>query len=157
MQKKMISLIVGSLVILAGTGSFAADGDVIVNGNLTVNGRLILSKFYDSGERTITTGGILTLPHNFGIEPMFIQVVLICKTAEAGYNAGDKLFINPNVSRQSTYAQGVVVVPDSINLNIKFGNYTTVFSSLNKSTGATVNLTNTKWNAIFRAWAFGPP
>jgi len=154
----MIGLIVGGLVILAGAGSFAADGDVIVNGNLTVNGRLILSKFYESPEQTITSGGILTLAHNFGIEPMFIQVVLICKTAENGYSVGDKLFINPNLSRTSTYAQGVVIVPDATNLNIRFGSgYAgTVFTSLNKSTGAVANLNSTHWNVIFRAWAFGP-
>ncbi len=153
MKKKMLVLVIALMLI--GVNSFAADGDVIVNGNLTVNGRLILSKFYDSGEQTITSGGTLTLVHNLGIEPTFIQVILKCITAEAGYSVGDKLFINPNITKSGTSNQGIVVVPDATNLNIRFGALATyVFAGLTKNTGTSVNLTNTKWKVIFRAWAF---
>ncbi len=73
--------------------------------------------------------------------------------AEQGYNVGDKLFANPG--REAGYNQGIAVVPDTTNLNIRFGQTgTNVFTGLNKTTGASVNFTNTKWTVIFRAWAF---
>jgi type 1 fimbria pilin len=155
MKKRVLVLIVGFLFI--GVSGYAADGDLIVNGNVTVGGSLtapnVLTKYYQSPEQTITSAGALTLAHGLGVEPVLIQVVLICKTAEQGYNVGDKLFANPG--REAGYNQGIAVVPDTTNLNIRFGQTgTNVFTGLNKTTGASVNFTNTKWNVIFRAWAF---
>lgn len=175
MKKKILGLVIGFMLI--GANLFAADGDLIVNGNVgigttnpteklvvngnvTVSGNLtalnVLAKYYQSPEQTITAAGALTLAHGLGVEPVLIQVVLICKTADAGYSVGDKLFVNPNLTRTSTYGQGVAVVPDATNLNIRFGNQAIygTFTGLNKTTGAPIALANTKWNVIFRAWAF---
>ena len=156
MKGKTWILWVGFLLI--SVNLFAADGDVVVNGNLTVSGNLtapnVLTKYYQSSDQTITSGGSLTLAHRLGVEPIFIQVVLKCITAEAGYSVGDKLFINPNLSKNTTGNQGVVVVPDATNLNIKFGNAANVFTGLTKNTGASIGFTDGKWRIIFRALSF---
>jgi len=156
MRTKIIGLVIGLLFV--SVNLLAADGDVVVNGNLTVvSGTLSapnLPRYYQSPDQTITGGGSLTLAHGLGVEPLFVQVLLKCITAEFGYSVGDKLFINPNLSKNTTGAQGVVIVPDTTNLNIKFGNGTNVFAGLNKTTGAAVTLTDTKWKVIFRAFVF---
>ncbi len=161
MKGKKWILLFGFLLI--SVNLFAADGDVVVNGNLTVSGNLtapnVLTKYYQSSEQTIGSGGSLTLAHGLlahglGVEPIFIQVVLKCITAEAGYSVGDKLFINPNLSKNTIGNQGVVIVPDATNLNIRFGNAASVFTGLTKNTGASIGFTDGKWRIIFRALSF---
>jgi hypothetical protein len=157
MKKRTLCLIAGFMLI--GINVFAADGDLVVNGNVTVSGNLtaphVLAKYYESPEQTITSAGALTLAHGLGVEPVLIQVVLICKTAESGYNVGDKLFVNPNLTRSGTANQGAVVVPDTTNLNIRFGAYAGyAFTCLDKNTGVAASVSNTKWKVVFRAWAF---
>lgn len=106
---------------------------------------------FESSEQTITTGGALTIPHGLGAVPRLVQVRLKCTdvAGEAGYVQNDEVVINPSISAST---QGLSIVPDSTNLNIRFSSAANVFAVCNKSTGAVTSLTNSKWKTIFRAW-----
>lgn len=117
--------------------------------------QLIIPK-YTSAPQTITPAGSLTLAHGLGQVPTFWTAILVNVTPELGYAAGE--LANPALTQStSSNNQGVNMNPDSTNLNIRFGaglgSGTPVFSVLNKTTGASSNITNANWNVIFRAWA----
>jgi hypothetical protein len=106
-----------------------------------------------SADQTITSAGSLTLAHGLGATPEFFQVRIKNLTAELGYSIGDELIVNPhNTNATSGNNQGVSIVPDATNLNIRYGSSGTTFTILRKDTGAGVNATNTRWSAIFYAW-----
>lgn len=113
-----------------------------------------LPRPYESTQQTITSAGALTLAHGLGVKPQLIQVSIVCQTAEGGYSIGDEVFMNPHVNKTSTNDQGVSIVPDSTNLNIRYGAFANAFSGLRKDTGVTFGFTNANWNAVFRAWAW---
>jgi hypothetical protein len=111
-------------------------------------------KYYESSQQTITAAGPLTLAHGLGAKPQLVQVSLVCQTAEYGYSIGDEVIINPFLNRGLANDQGVVIVLDSTNLNIRYGAYGSgVFSGLRKDTGASIAFTDANWKAVFRAWA----
>lgn len=113
----------------------------------------IFTKYFPSASQTITSSGALTLAHGLGVIPTLIQVFLKCTTAEGGYSTGDTLPVSFTDSTGAPTGSGVSVVADSTNLNIKYGSAVSVWSIINKSTGASFSITNANWNAIFRAWA----
>jgi hypothetical protein len=106
-----------------------------------------------SAAQTITSGGALTLAHALGATPKLVQITLKCIDAggEAGYAQNDVTFY-PTLNTAGAVG-GVSVVPDGTNLNVRFSSSASVFEIVNKSDGAQASLTNTKWNAIFSAWA----
>lgn len=110
----------------------------------------VFSKEYVSAEQTISNAGGATLAHGLSVAPKFIQVRLVCKTAENGYS------INDEVIWGTTYQgsdRGVAVALDATNIIYKYINGATPFSYFNKSTGATTPLTNANWRMVIRAWA----
>lgn len=113
-----------------------------------------LTKGYESPEQVITSAGALTLPHGMGVEPKIMQAVLVCKTAELGYSINDKVFINAHQQAPGdVLQQGVAVVPDETNLNVRYGLAAAAFRILIKNTGGASNITNGNWRLIIRAWA----
>ena len=112
---------------------------------------------YRSPEQTITSAGSLTLAHNLvGVtDPVLIQVdvYLICKTEEAGYAVGNsvKVPVFFSVFTTSDIPRGMSLTVDSANLTIRYGNASTVYELVNKTTGAMTNATNANWKAIFVA------
>jgi len=112
------------------------------------------SDIYESALQTITTGGTLTLAHGIGRTPKFVQVSLYCAIAEHGYSVGDVVQLNGSFMYSSTVndTRGVAVVANSSNLVVRFSNKATVFTVLNKNTGALNNCTNAKWRVYFKAW-----
>jgi hypothetical protein len=116
-----------------------------------VKGLTKFTKDYVSPEQTITAAGALTLAHQLGAKPKFIQVSLICKTANIGYAVDDEILINP-LAAFSTLSTGVSVVGDATNLNIRFGSYSQVFTILNKSTGTAADITPASWKIVIKAW-----
>lgn len=112
----------------------------------------VLSEEYHSSAQTISSGGALTLAHGLSAKPKLVQPYLVCVTDEAGYVVGDELFVGTAGNRPSS-STGASVVSDAVNLNIRFGNFSSVFFAPNKTTGATAQLTNTSWNFRIRAWA----
>ena len=107
---------------------------------------------YNSGNQTITAGGLLTLAHGLGAEPILIQAWLKCLTAEFNYSIGDKLYVPGSLSNSVSDSKGISVVPDSTNLVIRFGADVSTFAVLNKTTGAGVDLTNANWALVMEAF-----
>lgn len=109
------------------------------------------AKEYTSPEQTITAAGSLTLTHELGTTPKFLQRYLICKTAEHGYSIGDMVDVSGTQDQSLGY--GVSIVPDATNLGCRFGANASTFFVLNKTTGAPTGITNANWRLIVRAWA----
>ena len=115
-----------------------------------VQGFLGYSKIYESPEQTITSGGSVTLAHTLGTRPKFVQIFLVCKTAEHGYAVNDEIPITFTGNNNSAY--GAVITYDTTNIVARYGNNTNAFLGLHKATGAGQNFTNTNWRLIVRAW-----
>lgn len=107
---------------------------------------------YTSTAQTITAAGSLTLAHGLDGTPMRVDCWLQCVTAEEGYSIGDKLIVPPSLNTNtSSSSRGLSVVPDGTNLNIRYGAAAETFVALHKTTGATVALTNSRWNLFVQA------
>lgn len=123
-----------------------------------LKGAIGFSAFYESSPQTITSAGALTLPHGLGRSPVLVTLELKCIDAggDAGYaqNALVHVGLITNDGDGSAGASGLSVRVDTTNLTVRFSSATTVFVRIpNGTTGVSSSLTNTKWNAIFRAWA----
>lgn len=115
------------------------------------------AKRFVSAAQTITAAGSLTLAHGLGAVPTMIAMQLTCTSTDAGYSVNDQLWVDPVAD--GINGRGVSVVPDSTNLNIRFGadgggGGVGSFDVLNKGTGGGAAITNTKWTATFYAWVF---
>lgn len=117
----------------------------------------LISVSYDSGDRTITAAGALTLAHSLGAAPKFIQCLLKCNDAggDIGYTNGQYVFINTTGSDagSGSLSTGVSIIPDATNLNVRFGSDAGVFYINNATTGALNSITPSKWKFIVRAYA----
>lgn len=154
----------------AGTDTFASGGSTALTtltltsgdrGYLISNGaspsiwRWWGARHSDTGQQAITAGGALTLPHGLGVQPSVVQLWLHCTSADGGYANGDEINMSgADVNDSATSGHGAANVPDATNLNIRFGSAATTFSTINKGSGATANLTNANWRAIWRAWVY---
>ena len=111
---------------------------------------------FTSAEQTITAAGALTIPHGLSASPSLIQLRLICKTTDLGYSVNDEIIMSMG-STDGGFSVGISVVPDSTNLNVRYGSYvsaaTGVFFVNNKTTGNTATITMANWKLIVRAWA----
>jgi hypothetical protein len=112
----------------------------------------IFSKSFESTQQTITAGGSLTLAHSLGTKPKHYLIVLQCTTAELGFSIGDETLVNPS-NTDIDDARGATIVPDSTNMNIRFGSNANTFSILRYDTGSNANITNASWRLVVRAWA----
>lgn len=110
----------------------------------------LFTSSYDSGTKTITAGGSLTLAHSLGTQPKLVTFALKSLGTEAGYSVGDEAL--PLPGDQGSH-KGFVCVPDGTNLNIRFGSAGNTFNLVNKTTGADTVLNNGSWAFIARAWA----
>lgn len=110
------------------------------------------TKAFTSAPQVITSAGALVLGHGLGVSPSLMQLRLKAINAVAGYSVGDEAVIDTN--GPATLAnRGMSVVPDATNLNLRFGADASAFAVINKATGVGVNITNTDWSLIVRAWA----
>lgn len=125
------------------------------SGTIALTSDLVVTKFYQSTEQTITPAGLLTLAHGLGAAPKFLSGFLKCVTAEYGYAVGDVLYIALMQNGQGS-GNGVGVTIDASNVYVKFSNTAAgVFSGFNKSTGApnTNPFTDANWTFSVRAIA----
>ena len=107
----------------------------------------------ESSLQVITAAGALTIAHNLPNIPTNWYVILRCKTAELNYSIGDKL--RTSFTQDSANNQGISVVPDGTNREIRFGSGfgggSSVFNINNKTTGVGTKITNANWEVIFVA------
>ncbi len=109
-------------------------------------------KIYKSDGETITSGGLLQLPHGLGVTPRTWQLYIKCTSAEQGYAIGDEVGVYSNNSTESTPIYNTIYV-DSTNVNIRFSNNANCYVTGNKTTGAKAVLTNSKWDLYVEAEA----
>lgn len=111
---------------------------------------------FESTQQTITPAGSLTLAHGLGAQPKLYLAALQCTTADIGYSIGDEVLVNPNANPTDSSDrndQGVSLVPDATNINVRFGSDTLVFAIIRKDTGDSESITPASWRLVARAWA----
>lgn len=102
--------------------------------------------YYESAEQSITLGSIATLSHSLGSIPKLFQCELVCKTIDAGWAVGDRLFVN--IDQNSS--RGVMPFFNTTQVGFIASNLVTI---LNKSTFTIDNITAASWRVVLRAWA----
>jgi len=61
------------------------------NGHVTnINSKTVGETFFESGEITIPSGGVVSVAHGLGSTPRFARVVLRCKSPSRGFSVGDE-------------------------------------------------------------------
>ncbi len=121
-----------------------ADGTPLVGGG-------IFTKPYTSADQTITSAGALTLAHSLGAAPEILRFTLICQTAELGYSIGQEE--DPMLGYTLGGNQGLSIVCDATNINLRYGSATSAFVLTHKTTGVATGITNGNWKLRVRAWA----
>mgnify|MGYP001587259410 CR=1 FL=1 len=121
-----------------------ADGTAVV-------GSAAYTKKFTSSNQTITAAGALTIAHGLGAEPLLVSAWLKCLTAESNYSIGDKLLAPLTHSNTVANDKGFSLVADATNLNIRFGANASIYTCIDKTTGAGFTLTNANWAMIFEA------
>ena len=115
-------------------------------------GAVPLGKAFTSTDQTITSAGLLTLPHSLGAAPEMIQLYLVCQTGEENWIAGDVILASPNNSTSGDNRFNAVY-SDATNVYVRFDDTASCFVTANKTTGASAVLTNANWRLRVRAWA----
>lgn len=105
---------------------------------------------FTSSEQTVSTSSVQTVAHGLGAIPSFVQVYLICRTAELGYSVGDMVQYCGLYAVSGPSYWGATVSMDATNVNIS-----TALNGLTihpKSGGANSVITTGNWRWIVRAW-----
>jgi hypothetical protein len=85
--------------------------------------------------------------HGLGRQPYFFTVVLRNFLAEHGYVAGNEVLLS-NDHRDSSGTLSVFATSTEIGFNRD----SSLITIISRSTGGSVNITNTSWRLVFRAW-----
>lgn len=137
---------------LAGRGSTGNVAPIAIGPGLTMTGTTLdvtPPTVFTSSDQTITAAGSLTLAHGLSARPNHVHVLLINETAENGYSIGDILVLAYGGNLANN--QGISVVVDATNINVRFGSAATLYNIVRKDTGATANITNANWKIRFLA------
>lgn len=112
-----------------------------------------ISLVYTSSDQTITTQGLLTLAHGFGVIPKLAGLELVCQTAEANYAIGNVTTASLNNYAPALGAAWNSVRYDATNVYIRFSPLTNCFTVANALGGGQQALTNANWKLRVRAFA----
>ncbi|CAN7599868.1 hypothetical protein LJR234_004637 [Mesorhizobium amorphae] len=135
------------------TGGDAGAGTINSTGFFRHGTALPFQTAFESAQQTITSGGSLTLAHGLGAQPKLYLAVLQCTTANIGYSIGDEVALNPGAGSQDlALTQGISIVPDATNINVRFGTSSPPFRIVRKDTGAFADITSASWRLVARAW-----
>jgi len=115
--------------------------------------QLVVSKKFNSGNKTITAAGTFTVAHGLGAEPFLICCWLKCLTAEYNYSIGDKVLIPGGTASSTADNKGHSIVVDSTNIVLRYGANVNTYDILNKTTGGGVGITNANWALVIEAFA----
>jgi len=111
------------------------------------------SRRFVSAEQTITSAGLLTVPHGLGVEPSSVEITMICKIADQGWLVGDVI---RNVVTNGTSAATnrlSALYSDATNISLRFSSNATPLAVSHKASGDFVAAANNSWRVIFRAKA----
>jgi hypothetical protein len=151
------------MTTLAGAAWFLDEDDLVSDSATKVSSQQAIKAYIDalavpvftesfvSAAQTITSAGALVLAHGLSVAPTHVQVWLKCVSTANNYAEDDEFPYAPMGG--ATTNQGVSIVCDATNINVRFGSATEVFSVNDKTTGATAAATNSNYNLIVKAWA----
>jgi hypothetical protein len=97
---------------------------------------------FTPADQAITAAGLLTLAHSLGTAPKHLHAHLVCQTADLNWVAADAAGLFGFAQGNN---QGFVWYADATNIYIKFGSSASVFSMINKTTGASSSITLANW------------
>lgn len=110
-----------------------------------------LTKYFESAEQVIVNAGALFLAHGLSIAPKLIEVILVCKTAEHNYTAGEEvIWVGSDTGSTS---RSLSIVAGAANVDLRYGNNSSPFSVTDKTTGNMQQITVANWRMKIRAWA----
>ena len=110
---------------------------------------LPLRNSFESSEQSISDGGLITVAHSLTGLPKFVQVVLVCKTADLGFSVDDELYISDT---QDATNYGVSVAADGTNIEVQVGSNGIRIAKQSATAGDTNDITNGNWRIVVRAW-----
>lgn len=102
----------------------------------------VLSGF-TTAEITLAAGLLTNATHGLGSTPTSVRAVLVCKTAELGYAVGDELDARLVWNNQAMWSFGA----NATNVWLTLADNSPTFGSMNKTNGASGNLTYANWRA----------
>lgn len=142
----------GQIKSLLGTGGISVTdsgaGTLTITNTSSSSGAFTSS--FTSTNCVITSAGIVTNAHGLGAMPTLLQARLKCTSADLNYSVDDEVMIG--MDGDGSFFQGCAVIPDSTNVIVKYGSFSSVFVLVDKSTGQANGIDNTKWVFIIRAW-----
>jgi hypothetical protein len=74
---------------------------------------------YVSNQTTISSNSTATFTHGLGVAPSFVQIDLVCKTANNGYSVGDRLMSGGSQLQASSNRGYVLMIPNNNTTEIK--------------------------------------
>ena len=148
----------------------AADGDILYrnSGSWTrlakgTNGQIlklaagapswvdqIISAEYTSSDLTISSAATATLTHGLGAAPKFVQLFLVCQTAEAGYSINDVVCYG-NTGTFASATSGISITVTSTSVIYRITDNTLWLT--HKTSGTSSNLTLANWKLRVKAFA----
>lgn len=114
----------------------------------------VLTKSFTSSQQTITAGGSLTLPHSLGAVPAIVQAVMHCTSADGGYSSGDEVIVMPGTVTDASggVQRAIALKIDATNVTVYMSSGSSLLQ-LCDTDGSKLNITNTKWKIIVKAFA----
>jgi hypothetical protein len=120
-------------------------------GTIAHTSDLIFSESFTSTAQTISQAGLLTIAHGLSATPYHVAVYIKNTTSEGNWSIGDETFLS--TGRDSTgNNNGFAMWPDATNINIRFANTPSPIQHFDKTTGATLTVTNGSWELYVKAW-----
>jgi hypothetical protein len=108
------------------------------------------TEVYESGELTWSSAGqVGPLAHGLGGFPKFITYEYRCIVNDAGYLAGQRVFVGQPTGQSAS--DGLAMAGDATNLNGRWGS-TRVGAFINNTTGGITNLTSASWRVVVKAY-----
>lgn len=111
----------------------------------------IFTREFVSTPQVIVPTGVLILPHGFAVRPKLVRATLVCGVAELNYTVGDYVDMSPGPGPGAT--EGMRVVANASDVNVRFGTAANVFSILNRVSGVLTPITPGSWSLVMSAFA----
>lgn len=108
------------------------------------------NRSFTSAPQVITSGGALGIAHGLGGMPSIVQLRLRCVNAILGYSVGDEVVVGTSDASPAA-SRGVSVVPDAVNINLRYGSDASVYQIPNKGTGVYGGINNADWSLVIKA------
>ena len=101
---------------------------------------------YESSEVPLSVGNSYTFTHNFGVKPMNVQLVLVCKVATSDFSVGDEILANPmgNSSGAAARSCSTEIQDNAIRIRLNTAREAWVYNNLEV-------LSYAQWNLKVRA------